>query len=97
MNNPYEQACLRFEIATENSNRAKTIAERMQLNANVEYEDALANLRQYESQPGIPLPEYRWWGSLSDEAREAFTAYDPDLDDPGDDVNRKYRELAAEE
>jgi hypothetical protein len=89
MNNPYEQARLRFANATENSTRAKTIAERMQLNAAIEYEEALAGLRKYESQPGIPLPKYR--------GRVSPDEYDPDLDDPDDDVNRKFREISDDE
>jgi hypothetical protein len=57
--NPYEAACERFERASRNYPKAKAEAERILREANDEYDAAEANLRQYESAPGIPLPEYR--------------------------------------
>jgi acyl-CoA hydrolase len=57
--NPYEQACERFNIASANYPKAKAEAERILREASDEYDAAAANLRRYESQPGIPLPEYR--------------------------------------
>jgi hypothetical protein len=59
--NPYERAALRFANALSGYNIAKDLAQRMVDAANDEYEAAHADLRQYESQPGIALPEYRSW------------------------------------
>ena len=55
----YEAACKRFEAASRNYPVAKAKAERILREASDEYDAAEANLRQYESQPGIPLPQYR--------------------------------------
>lgn len=57
--NPYEQACDRMETARRNCREAKVEAERILRETEDEYAAALDNLRQYESQPGIPRPEYR--------------------------------------
>jgi hypothetical protein len=56
--NPYEAACERFNRASANYPKAQAEAERILREADEEYEAARANLRQYESQPGIPLPQY---------------------------------------
>jgi hypothetical protein len=56
---PYEAARERFERI---SRRYKEITDAARATiawADQEWTDAQANLRQYESQPGIPLPEYR--------------------------------------
>lgn len=58
--NPYEQACDRFNAASENYPKAKAEAARILREAEEEYEAAEAHLRQYESKPGICKPEYRW-------------------------------------
>ena len=57
--NPYEAACGRFERANQNYPVIKAYAEMLLREANDEWDAAQANLRQYESQPGIPLPQYR--------------------------------------
>jgi hypothetical protein len=57
--NEYEAACERFNRASENHPIAMAEAQRIVDAANDEYEAAQANLRQYESSPGIPLPQYR--------------------------------------
>jgi len=57
--NPYEEACDRFNRISENYERICELAQGVIDWADNEYEAAQANLRQYESQPGIPLPEYR--------------------------------------
>lgn len=57
--NPHEEACERFNRASENYPRAKAESERILREANEEYDAAEDNLRRYESAPGIPLPEYR--------------------------------------
>jgi hypothetical protein len=57
--NPYEAACERLERASANLPKAKAEAERILREADDEYYAATANLRLYESQPGVPLPEYR--------------------------------------
>ena len=59
MSNPYEAAVERFHRAHQNYPEAKAEADRILQEADDEYEAATANLRQYETQPGIPLPEYR--------------------------------------
>lgn len=57
--NPYEQACERFNRASANYPKAEAEAARILREANDEYDAAQANLRRYESAPGIPLPQYR--------------------------------------
>lgn len=57
--NPYEAAGYRFARASENYPKAKAESERILREAEEEYEAAEANLRQYETSPGIPKPEYR--------------------------------------
>lgn len=57
--NPYEAACERFEAATRNLPAAKAEASRILREADEEWDAAQVNLRQYESSPGIPLPQYR--------------------------------------
>jgi len=59
VDNPYEQACDRFNRASDNYRKAKIDSERIIRDADAEYEAAEANLRRYESSPGIALPEYR--------------------------------------
>jgi hypothetical protein len=61
--NAYEQACERFNRANAAYPEAKNEAERILEAAEEEWNAALANLRQYESQPGIPLPEFREAGN----------------------------------
>jgi hypothetical protein len=55
----YEQAVKRFSAAVRDHAIARTEAEAMVAAADEEWEAAEANLRRYESQPGIPLPEFR--------------------------------------
>lgn len=57
--NPYEAACERFNRASRNYPAAKAEAARILQAASDEYDAAEANLRQYESEPGIALPQYR--------------------------------------
>ena len=57
--NPYEAACDRFNRASKNYPKAKAEAARILAEAEAEWEAAQVNLRRYESQPGIPLPQYR--------------------------------------
>lgn len=57
--NAYEEACERFDRASDNWPKAKAEAERIVREADEEYEAAWANLRRYESSPGLPLPQYR--------------------------------------
>jgi hypothetical protein len=57
--NPYEKACERFNTAVRNYSIAKAKAEEMVAEADREWMAAEANVRQYESRPGIPLPQYR--------------------------------------
>jgi hypothetical protein len=57
--NPYEQACERFERAITGYREAKTHAALLLREAEDEYDAAESNLRQYESYPGIPLPEWK--------------------------------------
>jgi hypothetical protein len=57
--NEYEQAVKRFNAAVRNHAIARADAEAMVAAADDEWEAAEANLRQHESQPGIPLPQYR--------------------------------------
>jgi hypothetical protein len=65
MSNPYEEAAERFGRAAHNYPKAKAEAEKILREADDEWNAAVADLRQYESQPGIPLPEYRqeMWGT----------------------------------
>ena len=58
MNN-YELACERFENIGRNYKKITDAAMAVIEWAGTEYEAASANLRQYETSPGIPLPEYR--------------------------------------
>lgn len=51
----YERAVRRYEIARENFPRAKRVMDAAQ----DEYDAAYAALAEFESSPGIPLPEYR--------------------------------------
>ena len=60
--NAYEAARERLEQATASRHAAqkgKAKAEAYLLNAEGEWADAARNLRQYETIPGVPLPEYR--------------------------------------
>jgi hypothetical protein len=57
--NAYEAAIERMEAATANHRRTLVTAERMIHKAADEYDAAEADLRQYESSPGVPLPRYR--------------------------------------
>lgn len=57
--NPYEAAVARFDRASVNHRKAHDEADRILREANDEYIAADADLRQYESAPGIPLPQYR--------------------------------------
>jgi hypothetical protein len=57
--NDYEKACERFERISQNYDAIRKVAQGVIDWANEEYDAAQANLRQYESQPGIPLPQYR--------------------------------------
>jgi hypothetical protein len=60
--NPVEQAKQasdRFNAASRNFLKVKAEADRILAAANAEYEAAEENLRQYESQPGTLLPQYR--------------------------------------
>ncbi len=57
--NPYEHACERFNVAGPALAMAMAEAERIVREADAEYEAARANLRRYETSPGIPLPECR--------------------------------------
>ena len=51
----YERAVRRYEIARENFPRAKRVMDAAQ----DEYDAAYAALAEFESSPGIPLPQYR--------------------------------------
>ena len=57
--NPYEAACERFNAALGACGRARVEADRLLRETEDEFEAARANLRQYETSPGIPLPQYR--------------------------------------
>ena len=60
--NPYETARERLEAACQELREAKRDrdeAEAYLLRAEAEWADATRNLRQYETTPGIPLPQYR--------------------------------------
>lgn len=54
---PYEAACARFDAASANYPKAKAEAKRILRAAESEYDAATANLRRYESAPGIARPE----------------------------------------
>ncbi len=60
--NPYEEARERLEQAVSSLRAAqkdKAEAEAYLLKAEAEWAGATRNLRQYETTPGIPLPQYR--------------------------------------
>jgi Tfp pilus assembly protein PilX len=57
--NEYEQAVKRFNAAVRDHAIALAEAEAMVAAADDEWEAAQANLRQYETSPGIALPQYR--------------------------------------
>ena len=60
--NPYEEACARLELANQAHRELRAIRaalERAGIAVEAEWAAATRNLRQYESQPGIPLPEFR--------------------------------------
>ena len=57
--NPYEAARTRLERATKSYQDAKVRAEQILCDAVNELDAAEAGLRQYETSPGIPLPEFR--------------------------------------
>jgi hypothetical protein len=57
--NPYEAACERFDHIVRTRPKIIADARAKIAAAEQEWEDAQANLRQYESAPGIPLPQYR--------------------------------------
>jgi hypothetical protein len=54
----YEAASLRYERALRDYPVIKAYAERLIEQANLEFEAASADLRQYETEPGIPKPEF---------------------------------------
>lgn len=57
--NPYETARERFSRAAQDYSKAKAEAARILREAASEYDAAEAGLCQYETSPGIPLPQYR--------------------------------------
>lgn len=57
--NPYDAACDRYNRAAEAYPLIKARAEQMIRDADAEVVAATAGLRQYETQPGIAMPEYR--------------------------------------
>jgi hypothetical protein len=60
--NPYEEARERLERANEMLREirgAKAQLEHLHAAIEAEWGSAIRNLRQYETTPGIPLPEYR--------------------------------------
>lgn len=57
--NDYEYACEQFNMVAENYQKMIDEASRLREAAEKAYNDAEANLRKYESQPGIAKPEYR--------------------------------------
>ncbi len=60
--NPYETARERLEAACQELREAKrdrNEAEAYLIKAEAEWAGATRNLRQYETTPGIPLPQYR--------------------------------------
>lgn len=59
--NPYELACERFNRISGSIQAIKAQAQSVIDWADQEWEAAQKNLRQYETSPGIPLPEYGWW------------------------------------
>lgn len=68
--NAYEAACERFSRASQNYPKAKAESERIIREADEEFDAAQANLRQYETSPGIPLPEYREPWALPSDAKD---------------------------
>ena len=60
--NAYETARERLELANQACRElrvAKTLLESAQTTVEAEWAAATRNLRQYETSPGIPKPEYR--------------------------------------
>ena len=60
--NPYEEARERLELANQAHREIrilKVLLEDAETAAEAEWGAATRNLRQYETTPGIPLPEYR--------------------------------------
>lgn len=57
--NPYELAAERFNRISQSIAAIKAQAQSVIQWCDDEYDAASENLRQYESQPGIALPEYR--------------------------------------
>ena len=60
--NPYEAARERLEHASQTRREikaAKARLEDLKITVEAEWASATRNLRQYETTPGIPLPEYR--------------------------------------
>ena len=57
--NPYEAARERLELANRNLRLSKTEAHRILTEAEIEWNEADAELRKHETTPGIPLPQYR--------------------------------------
>ena len=69
--NAYETAANRYERVNDATPVLLAVAEKIKELANEEWDSAVANLRIYESQPGIPLPEYRWWAPSKDAEHDA--------------------------
>jgi len=57
--NDYEFACEMFNQVSEWSETIQELAATISALANEEYNNRTKDLRQYESKPGIPLPQYR--------------------------------------
>ena len=60
--NPYEEARERLERANQAHRELRAVKaqlENVQTLVEAEWAAATRNLRQYETTPGIPLPEYR--------------------------------------
>jgi hypothetical protein len=57
--NAYEEARERLERANQNLKKARAEAHRILTEAEVEWNEADANLAAHESSPGIPQPQYR--------------------------------------
>jgi hypothetical protein len=55
VDNPYEQAVERYELAVQNCREARRLAKEAEAEVNA----AMMNLERHEEHPGIPLPEYR--------------------------------------
>jgi hypothetical protein len=58
--NPYEMASTRFGAMMAADSIIRAVTNAILKRANDEYDAACENLHKYESQPGIPLPEYQW-------------------------------------